>query len=98
MIDYLVDPITFDLQIANGDFVKGDSTQQNQNALLYAQPGEYKQFPTAGVGLFKYLKSNDNGAALMRAIRQQFTQDGMQVSSLGIVNGDIQVVAPYANS
>lgn len=95
MIDYLVDD-TGDLQIANGDFVKGDSTLQNQNALMYAAPGEYKQFPTAGVGIYNYLKDSDF-SNLLRQVRLQFTQDGMTVSSLNVVDGSIQVVAPYAN-
>jgi len=94
MIDYLVDN-TGDLQIANGDFVKGDSTLQNQKALLMAQPGEYKQYPTAGVGIMNYLKDVDNND-LLRQIRLQFAQDGMTVKTLSIVNGEIQVVAPYA--
>jgi hypothetical protein len=95
MIDYLVDS---DLLIANGDLLKGDATLQNQKALLAASPGEYKQYPLAGVGIMNFLKSNDNGAALMRQIRQQFTNDGMTVSSLSLANGVINVVAPYANS
>jgi hypothetical protein len=98
MIDYLVDPVTGDLQIsAEGDLVRGDSTQQNQRALLFAQPGEYKQFPLAGVGLMNYLKDTDNNA-LLRQIRLQFSQDGMNIKSLAIIDGAIQVVAPYGNS
>ena len=97
MTDYLVDPATYDLQIANGDFVKGDSTLQNQNALMYSAPGEYKQFPTSGIGAVKYLKDNDF-ANLLRQIRLQFAQDGMTVSSLNVVNGAIQTKAAYANS
>jgi len=94
MTDYLLDPVTNDLQIVNGDFVKGDCTIQNQKKLLFAAPGAYKQYPTVGVDIVNYLK-DDNQADMMRSIRQQFTQDGMTVKNLAYVNGKLQIVAPY---
>ena len=80
MTDYLLDGNN-DLLVENGDFVMGDSTLQNQNLLLWGAPGAYKQYPTVGVGVFNYLK-DDNTDDMLRAIRQQFTQDGMTVNRL----------------
>ena len=94
MTDYLLDPVTNDLQIVNGDFVIGDATIQNQKLLLFAAPGAYKQYPTVGVDIMNFLK-DDNQADMMRSIRQQFTQDGMNVQQLNMVNGKLQIVAPY---
>jgi hypothetical protein len=95
MQDYLIDPVTNDLMVVNGDFVIGDATLQNQKMLLYAAPGAYKQYPTVGVNIFNFLK-DDNQADMMRSIRQQFTADGMNVQELAYKNGQFYITAPYA--
>ena len=94
MNDYLLDPVTNDLQVVDGDFVIGDATQQNQKQLLFASPGGYKQYPTIGVDIMNYLK-DENSTDLLSAIRQQFILDGMTVNNLGYVNGAISVNASY---
>jgi hypothetical protein len=94
MNDYLLDPVTNDLQVVNGDFVIGDATQQNQKQLLFASPGAYKQYAAVGVDLMNYLK-DENSSDLLRAIRQQFILDGMTVNSLAYVNGRVNVNATY---
>ena len=96
MQDYLLDPVTNDLQVVNGDFVIGDATLQNQKQLLFASPGMYKQYPAVGVDIMNYLK-DENSSDLLRAIRQQFTTDGMTVKSLAYQNGKILVDATYGN-
>jgi hypothetical protein len=94
MNDYLIDPVTSDLQIADGDFVIGDATLQNQKMLLFAAPGNYKQYPTVGVDIMDFLK-DDNQADMLRTITQQFTMDGMNVQSLSYQNGMFYIIAPY---
>jgi hypothetical protein len=96
MQDYLLDPVTGDLMVVDGDLVIGDATLQNQKLLLFATPGSYKQYPIVGVDLMGFLKDEDQGD-MMRAIRQQFTQDGMTVESLAYVNGQFYITAPYGN-
>ena len=91
---YLLDPVTNDLQVVDGDFVIGDATQQNQKQLLFASPGGYKQYPTIGVDIMNYLK-DENFNDLLSAIRQQFVLDGMTVNNLSYVNGQISVNAQY---
>ncbi|WP_234111687.1 hypothetical protein [Chryseobacterium sp. R2A-55] len=73
----------FDLQIANGDLVVGESTYQHQRILIFAEKGEFKQYPKVGVGSKHYLESErpDNFA---REIRQQFIADGMNVKQIKI--------------
>lgn len=96
MEDYLLDPVTNDLQVVNGDLVIGEATLQNQKMLLYAAPGAYKQYPTVGVNIFNFLK-DDNQADMLRAIRQQFAADGMTVEKLAYSNGQFNIVAPYGS-
>jgi hypothetical protein len=94
MNDYLLDAVTNDLQIVNGDFVIGDATLQNQKQLLFASPGAYKQYPTVGVDIMNFLK-DENSSDLLRAIRQQFINDGMTVNNLAYSNGQVNVNAVY---
>ncbi|WP_295669523.1 hypothetical protein [uncultured Mucilaginibacter sp.] len=96
MIDYLVDNTTSDLLIGDGDFVKGDSTLQNQKALLMGAANDYKQFPDACVGIMNFLNDTGDTSDLMRQIRIKYAGDGMNVQSLAMVNGKINVNAPYA--
>ena len=92
--DILLDD-TLDLQIVNGDFVIGESTEQNQKMLILADKAEFKEYPMRGVGVLRYLEEEtpDN---LAREIRQEFTIDGMTVNKIKIANDlTIQVDANY---
>ena len=86
----------YDLLIENGDFVAGESTRQHQDLLLLADKGEFKQFPTVGVGIYRYLEgfnSND----LAREIRTEFNRDGMTVQSIKFIGSKIDITATYNN-
>jgi hypothetical protein len=92
--DILLDD-TLDLQIVNGDFVVGESTEQHQKILILADKAEFKEYPMRGVGVLRYLEEEtpDN---LAREIRQEFTIDGMTVNQIKIANDlTIQVDANY---
>ncbi|MFS2189809.1 hypothetical protein ACCC92_24245 [Mucilaginibacter sp. Mucisp84] len=95
MKDYMLDD-TNDLRIENGDFVLGDSDLQHQKLLLFAEKGAYKQYPTTGVGIMSFL-NDDSEADMLREIRLQFAQDGMQVDRLAYKDGNLQVIANYGN-
>ena len=84
-----------DLLINNGDFVVGESTYQHQKHLLLAEKGDYKQFPTAGVASKKYLE-RESPDEYARAIRQEFVADGMNVTTLTILeNLELSIDAEY---
>lgn len=82
------------MQIANGDFVMGDATEQHQRRLLMAHKGEYKQHPLTGVGLADYI-DDENKNELVREIRKQMVQDGMTVNVLKITTTGINLDADY---
>ncbi len=94
MIDYLMDA-NDDLQIANGDLVRGTSDNQHKRSLLLAEKGDYKQYPTATVGLSSYL-NDDSPSNLLREIRLRFSDDGMTVYQLGFVGTKLVDIAEYA--
>lgn len=83
-----------DLRIENGDFVVGESTRQHQNLILLADKGEFKQFPTVGVGILRYLEDNDTDN-LAREIRTEFNKDGMNVKEIRFNGSKIDITANY---
>jgi len=86
MRDILLDDTTDDLLYKNGDLVMGDPTKQHQKHLLIANKGEYKQYPTVGVGIMNFMM-DENPDDMVREIRREFARDGMVVNDLKI-NGD----------
>jgi len=52
--DILLDGL-FDI-LFDGDFTIGESTEQHQETLLLASPGEIRSAPMAGVGLLGFFK------------------------------------------
>lgn len=85
----------YSLKIENGDFVIGESTYQHQRNLLLADKGEYKESPTIGVGVRRYLES-ERPSELAREIRLEFIADGMDVNAINIDdNLEISIDASY---
>lgn len=95
MKDYLTDDTTNDILIANGDFVVGDATKQNQKRLLLSNKGAYREFPLVCVGLMFYLDDEDYND-LIREVRREMVKDGMTVDELAITaDGSIRLNAIY---
>ena len=86
----------FDLIFADGDLLLGESTAQNQALLLMTNAGEWRENPTAGVGLNQFLNDETDGAGLAAAVKIAFEQDGMRVNRVfATSNQTIQVDASY---
>ncbi len=85
---------TGDIAIVNGDFVISESSAQHQRLLLLANKCDYKENPMRGVGTKRYLETSDSNA-FAREIRQEFTLDGMEVTSITINAETITVDATY---
>ena len=94
MKDILLDE-TFDLQIAQDDFVIGDATHQNQGLILLANKGEFRQFPYVGVGL-RYYVEDDKLGNLKPDLTKQLTLDGMTVNNVSVfTDGRVEIDASY---
>lgn len=78
--DYLLDE-NDDLLIADGDFVKGESTKQHQSLLVRLKKGELRQFPKTGVGIEDFLQDENPGDAHVE-IQRQLEADGMVVRDI----------------
>lgn len=82
-----------DLLIENGDFAIGLSDDQNVQDILSANKGDYRQYPTVGVELIKFLKKQDNDfAKLKREITVNLESDGYRVADLAFNSaGEINI-------
>lgn len=95
MQDILLDPAG-DLLLSPG-MVRGESTDQHQALLLKANPGDFRESPMVGVGLFGWLKDEDDNG-LLAAIKSQFEADGMTVTNISLVDQKLQINASYPPS
>jgi len=93
MTDILLDQ-DGDIQINADDLVLGISDQQHKEHLLLTEKGAVKQYPEAGVGVFKFLES-DEPSMLLREVSIQFTADGMKVEKVGFTNEGLNIKADY---
>ncbi len=83
-----------DIDITGGDIAYTESTKQHQGDLIIAQKGHYKEHPGVGVGAINFLH-DERPEDFMRAIRQEFTRDGMTVQRIGMSNGNLYFNARY---
>lgn len=85
---------TFKLNVVNGDFAAEENLKQAQMLLLHTNKGEWKEHPTMGVGIPNYIETY-NMHELSREIREQYSQDGMKVSSVHICGTTLKVEAEW---
>lgn len=104
-LDILIDPNTGDLQvdterdalglIAQGLGV-GNATYQNQAIILQSVKGEFKEYPTLGVGISDMVNDHE-ATGWMREIALQLESDGMTVKEvdIDITSGKLTIDAEY---
>lgn len=75
-----------DLDIKNGDFVTGDTDQQNIELLLLSHKGAFKEHPIVGVGITDYLKSPEiiSRLRLENEISNQLEFDNFFIKDLDV--------------
>ena len=87
-----------DIMVRNGGMVIGDTTLQNQYLILVAQKGEFKEYPTLGVGISDML-GDDDPLEWKKRIREEFAKDDLKVNKidLNLHSGEINIDAKYNN-
>lgn len=101
----LLDPATGDLLVATqrdaaGVIAQGleigTTTFQNQALILQAAKGEFKEYPTLGVGISDILGDNE-ATGWKREIALQLKADGMKVKTveLDLKNNKLTIDAEY---
>lgn len=93
-----IDNITHDVIITTAGGRKtlklGETMEQCQALILSAHPGEFKEYPTIGVGIDDYNNDNDI-AGLKHSIRENLKADGMQLHSLTLQGENLIINATY---
>jgi len=76
--------------------VIGDSSLQNQYVILAAQKGEFKEYPTLGVGISDML-GDDDVLEWKKRIREEFAKDELGINSidLDLQSGRLNIDAKY---
>lgn len=84
-----------DLQIANGDFVAGESLNQQVGLLLLLNKGELKEHPLTGVGIYEIINT-ESVDDIKNAVREQLKDDGLKLRTLELTNNKLYITADYA--
>lgn len=71
-----------DLKLENGDFVIGDSLEQEVALLLQLNKGEIKLDPLVGCDLIKIMKSNASNIEIKKIVKLQLSRDGKNYETL----------------
>lgn len=82
-----------DIDFSKGDLTYSESTVQHQKDILVAAKGHYKGTPELGVDVLGYVNDTEP-ENLYRAIRKEFTRDGMKVTKVSMDN----TIAQYEES
>ena len=83
-----------DLRIVNGDFLIGESTNQNVELLFKTSPGEWKEHIETGIAI----QRSNNGNLdrfLDRTIRVQMEADGYNIEKLVINELGVSIDGQY---
>lgn len=74
-----------------GDFVITESDTQHVKDILNSYAGWWKEFPTLGVGVKRFLGSSSSLQQLKRRIRIHLRSDGYKADDITIVNEQIYI-------
>jgi hypothetical protein len=96
--DFSIDT-NYDLQIRNGDFVVDDCNEQDIEAILIADKGNWKQWPMLGIGIQRQLEGDFSAraiTALQRNISIELTADGFTVRNTQVLisQGELLTINP----
>ncbi len=78
-----------DINLSSGDLRLDEPTEQHQRDLLIGAPGTFREKPEVGVDSIKYLRDHDH-PGYMRAVRKEFTRDGMKVGSIEFIDEELE--------
>lgn len=81
MTDILLDE-NDELRIENGDFVIGESIDQEVSLILRMSKGELKEDPILGCDLLRLINSNITEVELKQIIKLQLARDGKSYDDL----------------
>ncbi|MDR2361702.1 MAG: hypothetical protein LBD91_03135 [Prevotellaceae bacterium] len=81
---------TGELVIRNGSVAIGNTDEQSAKLLLAGAPGEWKEYPTTGIGIMR-MQHGAIDRFLDRDIRVQLNSIGINVKTLSITEKGIEI-------
>lgn len=63
----------------NGDFLIEDTDLQDQQEIIYANKGNFLEFPDLGVGITNYSSASIDKADLAKIVRKEFEKDNFNL-------------------
>jgi hypothetical protein len=80
----------WDLVIKDGSLDVGNTDEQDAVIIINAQPGQFREHPTLGVGIINYSASSGSSADLKRQMLVQLEANGFTNIDLSLVrNGEM---------
>lgn len=76
LTDILIDSNAKDAILRDGDFVTGDSLDQEVELILSMEQGELKEDPMLGAGLIRLVHSNGNELSIRQLASVHLARDG----------------------
>lgn len=71
-----------DIQIANGDFVIGESLTQEVALILKSSQGEWKSDPLTGANLIQLINSNVDETSLRKRVKLHLQRDNKDYNEI----------------
>ena len=72
----------------------GNTLYQNQYLILQSQKGEFKEYPTLGVGI-NDMANDDDLTSWKKTIREELAKDGIKVNKLVLTSSGMSLDATY---
>ncbi|HTF18161.1 MAG TPA: hypothetical protein VK658_08825 [Chryseolinea sp.] len=76
--------VTHQFVTRQGDFFVDDTDLQDETEILYANKGNFLEFPDLGVGITNFQNSPVSKPELERLIRKEFQKDNINVVSVAV--------------
>lgn len=93
-LEPVIDVVRDSTGMISSGLVVGDILYQNQYMILTAQKGEFKEYPTLGVGI-NDLVNDDDLNAWKKTIREEFAKDNLKIDKLSITTSGMELKAYY---
>jgi len=77
----------FDLDISSGDIDFRDTTQEDVELVMLSQKGDWKEFPTMGFGITKYMNSVADADKFKRDLKVELENAGFENPEIDLSEG-----------
>jgi hypothetical protein len=84
------------MSVVDGDLEVNESSNQHQSMLIQGGVGFVRHFPVVGASLSEQILAENPDDLIIR-IKKSYKLDGLNIKSINIVSGNLQIDASYEN-